>query len=322
MDNIFEREIEHLFVINKYFLVGEKKEFALCLTVSQGKAKLWALGALPKLSKPAREPENNREALRFHYEMEDVYHDGLKELQIYGESYKVRGFSSYGTLDIPKASQRVEYFSQHGCRLPESSEVQILMEHHMELEGKTIDDSLEMNFSVVAKSKPKHHFANEVFCLPLGGNLTGLEAIVKHVLEPENGKWHTYKIHRLFLFDVREKYDLPESVYDHLSDDIRLRAEEVRHKSIDALCPEGNLLVVLEYEADDINLNFYSTDYLESEYGKSDGDGPSAIGLIYGGSQGDEKGPQMRYQYLGHVPKDFEGDFYFELIGWSMKKRE
>lgn len=320
MDNIFEREIEQLFVINKYFLVGEKKQFALCLTVSQGRAKLWALGALPKLTKPAREPENNREAMRFHYEMEDVYHDSLKELRIYGQSFQVLGFSSYGTLDIPEAGQRMEYFGQHGCQIPDASDQQILMEHHMELEGKAIDVSLEMDFSVVARTIPRHHFANEVFCLPIGGNLSGLEAIVKHVLEPENGKWHTYKIHRLFAFDVREKYNLPESAYEHLPVEIRIRTMEERQKTIDSLCPEGHLLVVLEYEAEEINLNFYSTDYLESDYGESDGDGP--FGLIFGGVKGDENAPQMRYQHLGHVPKGFEGDFYFELIGWSMKERD
>ena len=86
-------------------------------------------------------------------------------------------------------------------------------------------------------------------------------------------------------------------------------------ESLERVCPKGHALLILKYECqDDIQLNFYTTEFLSS---KPDRSGNSSFGIGIGGfGEESRHGHKPRTCLLKTVPVGFDEITDVELISW------
>lgn len=117
--------------------------------------------------------------------------------------------------------------------------------------------------------------------------------------DKKTGDSYTAYINDVSLFDIRaeilKNFDDPR-FKERISPQELEKIKQDSMRSIDAMCPEGMRFISVEYECDDISLQFYLKSYLDSEPDYS-GDGPTGIIL-----RSDEKtgshGMKMKYAVI------------------------
>jgi hypothetical protein len=133
------------------------------------------------------------------------------------------------------------------------------------------------------------------------------------------------KINRTFYIDKMYHYDIWSEVNEFFSKEYIPGTPEARLKEmkdeyligVESTCPKGMNLAMLEYETEDgIQLDFYSTEYLEQKPILSS----SSSGMLF---KSDEKfgsnGFRSRICMIKPVPQDFKGSIEVELFSWFME---
>ncbi|MCT4509562.1 MAG: hypothetical protein N4A48_12570 [Tepidibacter sp.] len=134
------------------------------------------------------------------------------------------------------------------------------------------------------------------------------------------------KKNRIFYIDRIKHYDIWEEVNDKFEDAFiqdfsKEQIKKMKEQYIDILekiCPKGMDLAIVEYETeDDIQLNFYSKEYLDV-IPVCNTSSSSAI-ILKSDKEVGNNGFESRVCMIKPVEKDFKGSLDVELFSWVMK---
>lgn len=134
------------------------------------------------------------------------------------------------------------------------------------------------------------------------------------------------KKNRIFYIDRIKHYDIWEEVNDKFEDAFiqdfsKEQIKKMKEQYIDILekiCPKGMDLAIVEYETeDDIQLNFYSKEYLDARP-VCNTSSPSAI-ILKSDKEVGNNGFKNRVCIIKPIEKDFNGSLDVELFSWVMK---
>lgn len=90
--------------------------------------------------------------------------------------------------------------------------------------------------------------------------------------------------------------------------------QEHNLEALEPICPRGHDLLIIQYETPmDIQLSFYTTEFLESKPKHSNS---SSSMLLLSGNEDSIHGHRVRNCTLASIPKDFRGPVEVELISW------
>lgn len=179
-----------------------------------------------------------------------------------------------------------------------------------------IDLTKELDIILKINKEFKEILINKQMLLEFGET----QEVIKHSFYDCIGKKD-----RFFYIDKLEHYDIREEVknsFKHermkeFSEEQRKQMEEQYMAHLDATCPIGLDLAMLEYETEDgVQLNFFTNEYLDTNQVHSSS---SSIMFFKSDRKFGDNGFKSRLCMIKPVEKHFNGSISVELFSWHME---
>lgn len=236
--------------------------------------------------------------------------------------------SIYNKYDTNYESyMRVQHFIEKGMITANWDEVDlkniIIAAYEQEKSEKfpKIDLSKELDITIKVRDTFKEILINKPISIGVGEIEKGKEFYFYDSVEKKN---------RIFYIDEISHYDIWGDVNNRFENEVMkdLPEDQVKYmkeqhmNDLESVCPRGMNLLMIEYESeDDIQLNFYSKEYLDEKLVINNSS--SAFTMFFGP---DKKvginGLRNRLDMIKPVEKDFNDIIDIELFSWIMRVPE
>lgn len=293
-------EYDEIIVLGKSLEKEGKPYHLIGMTRRGDTAQISILNACKPLnSYPTWEEQREltmREMMKNHEEADENYFMGIKELLVDGKEYSVRSASS-GCLNPWSDAETLGLFMEMrkaGWRLPEDSvfyrrdwEEIGLTELTIELDGKELPVLEDKNIAVVKNIKTRNIPIEQPVTFFIKDEEQEADTFTI-IFVKEDGTEAVCYINRVYLIDVwkdqEERFsdsDWNKRMREHMSEE---ELQDLKQQTSDALeqnCPRGMYYVGIEYEcSEDIGLQFYSKEYLDSVPPIHEGSATSMIMML------------------------------------------
>ncbi len=334
------------FIINKSVTIRDKECMILGMTSQNEENKLWIImheenagnreGSFDDDCYNYEEIEYENTILTNRDEMvnnisNETFHLNLKEIEIQGE--KIVFNSSAGTClcdnnyDLCMALQ---HFVEKGVSLDSFDEYytsDLMFFTYNQQDGDEfpkVDMSKDLNMKLITSPDSKQILINKPLTVSFGDNINE-----KHCFFHEETNRDYY-----FYINKVEHYDIWEEANKHFDSEQMKKAMEDANVSneqlmemkknyyefVEQTCPKGMDLAMIEYETeDDIQLNFYTKEFLDAKIEHQDKCG---ILLFKPDEPTGPHGLKNRICMLKAVDKNFYGSIDIELFSWYKKLPE
>jgi len=325
---------EQELIIGKQFELKGKPALITSITLQGGIIKLWIFQQIPKaVIAEAAEMEavpciTNREEILRRTLQSRFGFKHISAITLQGISLPISRSSMSIVGHDPASYMKLQHFAEAGVNFSPIENVsfeELVLSEYQLAEGTAfpqIDTGTDIPVSLTLQEEsvevliePAHsfHLRTDV---QLGGEAHSFR-------DPSDGREIVYSIDQIGCFDIwkgTQEHFLDEETIkvwrEHGLDDTAIAQRKVHlQETTESLCPKGHEILVLQYECpDDLQLNFYTTDFLDSKPLHTGS--CSSVGLI--GSSADDSlhGHPVRSCQLKTVPKGFDEPVDVELISW------
>lgn len=332
MQNMFlpKKEI----FINKIVKVREIDVHLISLTMEEHKNVLWAMYQLPcHLDKGIYSEEkteyssNRNEMINNISKKMSSPHIHISEIMI--QKQKVIFSSSTARAMSDRTCEgyiHLQHFIEKGMDTTNWNEVDlanIIMVTYEQKESEefpAIDLSKELDITLKVSKDFNQVLINQPLTLEFGEIEKGKKLYFYDSIEKKN---------RIFYINKMNHYDIWEEVNRNLEDQLMqvfpkeqiMQVKEQYLIGLEKTCPEGMNLAMLEYETeDDVQLNFYSKEYLDERPAPK----TSSVSTMLFKSDRElgSNGFKSRVRMIKPVEKDFNGSIDVELFSLFMEVPE
>ncbi|WP_202708994.1 hypothetical protein [Sporosalibacterium faouarense] len=310
------------YIINQHVSIEGLDVLLLSFTIDNDKNRMWMIYENEDLLKSDYDYDHrekfttNREKLLYSIENHNTYKNFyISEMEIQGHTVKF-GSSSSGPIynhDMEKLMQ-LQHFAERGLIFEEWDDVQLeslVIAQYEQMEGEvtpSIDETKELDIVLHIDKRVKEIPIQYPIKVRFGKQNN--EGKVKYY-DPILGKENYFYINEIYSYNVYE--DILKKVEE--IDDVEMREKTIKHlnQAMENICPRDKNLAVIRYETEDnIQLQFHTKSYLESEplYLSSG----SSIGFIGKSNEIGVNGYKLRECILQPIDKDFNGELEIELF--------
>ncbi len=312
--------------INKTVKIRERDIHLISITMEEHRNVLWLMYQEPE----EVDLEERKEYTTNKDEMIDIVNNdtnkqkiNISEITI--QDQKMSFSSSYSSrVDDYEKYMLMQHFVEKGLTTIDWDELyldSIWIKSYIQEESEefpSIDLSEELDIIIKVNEESMEVLINQPIYLEYGEMEKGNKYYFYDSIEKKNRIYYINKIENYDIWeDANNKFEkefkqvLPQEQYEQMKEEYISNLEEI--------CPKGMNLAMLEYEAeDDIQLNFYSNEFLSKKpvYISSS----SGYTFIF---RSDKKfgvnGFRSRLCMIKPVKKDFRGSIDAELFSWYSK---
>lgn len=300
-------------------LLDQTREFYLmALTEKEGKITLWSLEKTFPEPAPfsdrisGRKTNTNRFHLRSSTQMRDI-DCSIKQISIQGKTLKSsRGHGGFPQPPWLSESMMLQHFAEHGLNFPDWSNICFenlyYSVHTYDLPDSEVDWDADLDLKITVDFRFPQLLIEQPFSMPFGK----LENPQKH------SYWSAlYQREETFYILGLEHYDYKKDLIDTLNTRNRKTYYPNTDEEVilfDKTLTDDMDFALLTYSIKDDfcqQLDFYPSDYLSQPHKSL-----STMTRFFFRSAPEElpEGFRVRREIVGIVPKDFHGDFDFELF--------
>lgn len=311
--------------INKIVKIRERDVHLISITMEEHRNVLWVMYQLPEVI----DLEERTEYTTNKDKMIDKINNIMSTQDFYIPEITIQkhkmSFSSSSARRVNnyEGYMQIQHFIENGLSTTNWDEVDldnISIAAYIQEESEefpSIDLSEELDITLKVDEEFKQVLINQPMHLVYDEMEKGKKFVFYDSIEKKNC---------IFYIDKIENYDIWEDINHKFENELKQalpqdQIEQMKEEFMDNLekvCPKGMNLAMLEYETeDDIQLNFYSKEFLDKKpvYNNS-----SAFSFLF---KSDKKiginGFKSRVCMIKPVKKDFNGSIDVELFSWYLK---
>ncbi len=323
-----DREI----LLNRRIEVEGTEMLLISITSESGVHKLWTLSRLPEQlsnEEPIREPEqsfSNRELMQQELQNETMIGDRdrfISRMIIQGQSITFHSSqSAFWTDQNPETCMKLQHFIEKGIEFSGFEEAELsrlvltFYEQDPDEPFPDLDLEQELDITVTFNSTIRRI---AVHTEPVVLKFEDSPGETKHYFyDPLHEQKRFFYMNGWTRYDIREearkKFEQPAE--EGVTEEEWQQLNQQYMDSAASICSKDQVLALLEYESeDDIQLNFYAQDYLETKPLPA-----SSMTSTHWFFKSDrEVGPhglKSRVSLIGPVDRMFEGNIVVELMSY------
>lgn len=334
-----DREI----MLNRLVSINDADVLLISITSENGRHKLWTLRQIPDWvyeENPDYQPEENRtHRQRMQGALQDKVvfgdqEDSISKMIIQGQLMTFgTSQSTFCTEQDHEAHMKLQHFVEKGMELASFADVSVdrlfLTFYEQDASEPFPDLDLEKELDITLKFNSTSRTV-----------AVHTEPIVLEFGDATNEIKHSFydpvtKQNRFFSIKALKREDVwaqAEANFAKPAPQSSTEAEWQQFKEqylggLELACPKHQDLAVVEYESeDDLRLQFYSKDYLDTKpkfMTHADTAGKLLFSVFYSSeSRPDAKGVKLRTTAIGLVDKTFDGSLVVELVHYDMELPE
>jgi len=325
---------EREFIINKSFLFEDHPAIFASLTMQNDEIKIWIFFHAGFIntdidnSDDEHVYETNRKEKTSLIQKQNRFHLNIQEVSVQGNILQISS-SSGGPIEYHQAGfMHLQHFLEKGIDF--SSFEDVPFDQFMIYEYIICEDT---PFPFLDNTKPMPIVlktaedlcevlvdAPQKFVLPIGEHL---QESPYSYFDSEKGKHIDFYINRVIRYDIFEEYkswfrdetSIATWQEQGLDEASITQMEQDVLESLKDICSKDQDLLLIQYETPKgIQLNFYTTEYLDTAPNHSSN---GAVGLLWGAEETDSKyGYPVRTDVLKPVSKEFAESVEIELFSW------
>ncbi|QDH23212.1 hypothetical protein [Saccharibacillus brassicae] len=322
-----DREI----LLNRLVTINNTEVLLISITSEQQRHKLWTLRKIPdylyeeQSDCEPQEPLSNRDRIQLYLQGDTVFDDQedyISRMVIQGQLMTFNGMEArFCTEQDHDTYMRLQHFVEKGLDISFFAEAELdrLFLTGYEQDASESFPDLDLDKELEIKLKFNRTFRRipvqiEPIILEFGGSKQKIKRYFYDHIHEENRffyirGWTHYDIWK----ESEELLSRPSS--PGFTDEQWQQVKDQRLQSLQATCPEGKNLALIEYEAEgNIELDFYARSYLDAKPSASYGLGMSMS------FRSDREGTyelRSRKHMIAAVEKKFRGDLVVELLSYT-----
>ncbi|NGZ74701.1 hypothetical protein [Saccharibacillus alkalitolerans] len=323
-----DREI----LLNRLVKINNTDILLISVTSENGSHKLWTLRRFPDYlyeKQPVPEPQeplSNRERIQQHLQGDTIFDDQedyISKMIIQGRLMTFNGMEArFFTEQNHDSYMWLQHFIEKGLDISGFAEAELnrlLLTFYIQDTSEPFPD-LDLDKELDITLKFNRTFRRiptqiEPMMLEFGSSQKEIRRSFYDPIHEEN---------RFFYIRGWTHYDIWEESKELLArpsspgftDEEWQQVKDQHLKSIQALCPKGMNLALIEYEAEgDIRLDFYAKPYLDAKYLSSSYE--SGMSMSFGTDHEGSHGLRSRKDVIAAVEKTFTGSLVVELLSYN-----
>lgn len=318
-------------LINKIVKLRGKEIHIISITLEENRNVLWAIYELPYCFNEAKDkgeiPEyaSNRDEMINNISQElSSYYIHISEITIQKQKMTFSSSrSSYMYGMGHEGCMQLQHFIEIGMSTANWDEVdsgEMVIVAYVQNQNEdfpSIDLSAELDITLKVDREFKQVLINQPMCIEFGEMKKGNRFCFYDSFKKRNRFFYIDKVGHYDIWEESNHIFESEWAKSLSQEQIeQMKKEHIAH--LEEICPQGMNLAILEYESeDDIELNFYSKEYLD----KKPVHRTSALALAFFTTDKEIgiNGLKKRVSVINLIKKDFNGSIEVEVFSWFLE---